>query len=182
MPNETRPLTRYCLKQPVSSTSTKKTIKSNCFPGSNFIRPAFWHVRKQNVTLKNHLVYCLLSRNKFSFTVIKMLWINNTMVQNNLFVRNKLNANSTEFCCVIKPFEHVHAQRGYIMRNTQTEWNGIEDLWPDVSKQSVSYLWTKFKKKMSRDVKRTVLARRILAVYFLALFVSTGVKTFELPV
>lgn len=111
-----------------------------------------------------------------------MLWINNTMVQNNLFVRNKLNANSTEFCCVIKPFEHVHAQRGYIMRNTQTEWNGIEDLWPDVSKQSVSYLWTKFKKKMSRDVKRTVLARRILAVYFLALFVSTGVKTFELPV
>lgn len=35
---------------------------------------------------------------------------------------------------------------------------------------------------MSRDVKGTVLARRILAVYFLAFFVSTGVKTFELPV
>ena len=88
-----------------------------------------------------------------------MLWINNTMVQNNLFVRNKLNAKSTEFCCVIKPFEHVHAQRGYIMPNTQTEWNGIEDLWPDVSKQSVSYLWTKFKKNVKRCKKNCASAK-----------------------
>lgn len=34
---------------------------------------------------------------------------------------------------------------------------------------------------MSRDVKGTVVARRSLAVYFLALFGSTRVKTFELP-
>lgn len=51
-----------------------------------------------------------------------------------------------------------------------------------MSVNKVFHIYEQNLKKMSRDVKRTVLARRILAVYFLALFVSNGVKTFELPV
>ena len=41
IPKETRPIARYALDQPVSSTSIKKTVKSNFFPGSNLYVPHF---------------------------------------------------------------------------------------------------------------------------------------------
>ena len=34
MPKETRPIARYALDQPLSSTSIKKTVKSNFFLGA----------------------------------------------------------------------------------------------------------------------------------------------------